>query len=131
MQSQKDFAWVYRHGVRARGQLILVVAAERPKDNDRSPGFARVGLSVSKKYAKSAVIRNRARRCFRESFRLLRPELAAMDYILIPVAEKLHAYSMPEVRAELIRLIPKIDRKWARKLEQQAARSAKSDTTTT
>jgi hypothetical protein len=54
-----------------------------------------------------------------------------MDYILIPVAEKLHAYSMPEVRAELIRLIPKIDRKWARKLEQQAARSAKSDTTTT
>ncbi len=120
MQSQKDFAWVYRHGVRARGQLILVVAAERPADNDRAPGFARVGLSVSKKYAKSAVVRNRARRCFRESFRLLRPRMPAMDFILIPVAAPRYAYSMPEVRTELKKLLPKIERKWARKLEQQS-----------
>ncbi len=44
---------------------------------------ARLGVAVSKRVSPKAVIRNRIRRQVRESFRLIRTELAPCDYIVL------------------------------------------------
>jgi ribonuclease P protein component len=102
MRRQKEYARVYSTGVRARGQLILVVAA--PGDN---PLMARMGLSVGRKFNKSAVIRNRARRVMREAFRLERANLPALNLILIPVARD-RKLTTNAVAPELRRLVAKV-----------------------
>src|SRR5688572_17340471 len=76
-----DFERAWKQGSRARGDVLLVVAAA----NDLP--LARIGLSVGKKVWKPAVDRDRVRRLFREAFRLTPHELpAGPDYILVPAA---------------------------------------------
>lgn len=44
---------------------------------------ARLGMAVSRRVSGKAVVRNRIRRQIRESFRLSRPALAPMDYVVL------------------------------------------------
>lgn len=46
-------------------------------------GQARLGLAVSRKVSKRAVVRNQIKRIVRESFRLRRETLPAMDVLVI------------------------------------------------
>lgn len=46
-------------------------------------GHARLGLAVSRKVSKRAVVRNRIKRVSRESFRLVRDRLPAVDIMVI------------------------------------------------
>ena len=46
-------------------------------------GTARLGMAVSRRVSKSAVVRNRIRRTIRESFRLQRGRLPESDILLI------------------------------------------------
>ncbi|MDR3387793.1 MAG: ribonuclease P protein component [Rudaea sp.] len=55
------------------------LAEYRPTDL----GTARLGMAVSRRVSKLAVIRNRIRRVIRESFRLHRAGLASIDVLLI------------------------------------------------
>lgn len=49
-------------------------------------GHARVGLVVSKKVSKKAVIRNRIKRQVRESFRLQQNAFGAIDFVVVAKA---------------------------------------------
>lgn len=49
-------------------------------------GHARVGLVVSKKVSKKAVVRNRIKRQVREAFRLKQQDLGAIDYVVVAKA---------------------------------------------
>lgn len=106
LRRKRDYARVYAEGKRARGRLILVVAA--PGLNPQSP---RMGLSVGRKFNTSAILRNRARRVMRDAFRLQRRHLPHLDMILIPVARGAD-YRTGEVEAELRRLTRKIARRF-------------------
>lgn len=44
---------------------------------------ARLGMAVSRRVSPRAVVRNRIRRQIRESFRLWRPRLAPLDYVVV------------------------------------------------
>lgn len=44
---------------------------------------ARLGMAVSRRVSPRAVVRNRIRRQIRESFRLRRPHLAPMHYVVL------------------------------------------------
>jgi ribonuclease P protein component len=44
---------------------------------------ARLGIAVSRRVSPRAVVRNRIRRQIRESFRLLRCDLARMDFVVL------------------------------------------------
>ncbi|MAW62178.1 MAG: ribonuclease P protein component [Planctomycetes bacterium] len=116
MRSSRDFSRVYRTGVRVRGSLILLVAA--PSLN---PGPPRLGLSVGRKFSKKAVVRNRARRVFREAFRLARPELPPLDLVMIPMGPPRSDFRTPAARAELIELAARAMEKWERR-EQRPSR---------
>jgi ribonuclease P protein component len=94
-----DFARVYRSGRRAQGGSFAVVVLENGR------GHSRLGLSVSKRHARSAVARNRVRRVLREAFRLSLDALpAGLDVVLVATAPGL-APRLAETRAELVHLV--------------------------
>ena len=109
MRQKREFDRAYQEGVRARGNAILLIAAP-----GLNPVGARYGLSVSRKFSKSAVVRNRVRRVLREAFRLRRAELPSLDLVLVPQAGK-RRWRTPEAAEELVFLALKA----ARKLEQR------------
>ena len=104
IRAGSTFSHVYRTGRRARGESLIVVGAEN------NLGHPRLGLSVGKKIWKSAVKRNRIRRVFRESFRLVASELPPLDFVLIPAASGLKP-NTSETCLELVRLAAKVQRK--------------------
>lgn len=112
MRAKRDFDRVYQAGVRARGDLILVAAAPSP-----DPVGARYGLSVSRRFSKSAVVRNRARRVLREAFRLRRADLPPLDLVLTPQIVR-RRWGTAEAGAELVALALKA----ARRLAERGAR---------
>jgi ribonuclease P protein component len=66
-------------------------------------GMARLGLAVSKRVSKKAVVRNRIKRVARDSFRQMRMQLPAMDVLIIARSGAEHADNA-QLRAELERL---------------------------
>lgn len=56
-------------GLKSYGRGVLILARKRQS------GPSRLGVTVTLKVDKRAVVRNRIKRCLREIFRLLRPEL--------------------------------------------------------
>jgi ribonuclease P protein component len=63
-------------------------------------GESRLGMAVSRRVSKRAVVRNRIRRTIRESFRLFRPGLPGCDVLLIARAESA-ARTRADLRADL------------------------------
>lgn len=79
-----------------------------------------MGLSVGRKFHKSAVLRNRARRVLRAAFRLQKAKLPHFDMILIPVG-RVEDYRTQDVERELKKLCAKLGRRWGERQEQEEA----------
>jgi ribonuclease P protein component len=109
-----DFQRVYRTGSRARGTWCTLALCAN------GLGHTRLGLSVGKVAWKLAVDRNRARRVFREAFRLSAARLPpGLDLVLIA--------SPPARQPELHSLCAELEglaRKALRRLEEKRAREA-------
>lgn len=71
-----EFRAVFRAGRRARAGLLH--ARLRPNGKGR----ARLGLAVSLKATRKAVVRNRVRRQLRDSFRINQHRLAGLDVVV-------------------------------------------------
>jgi ribonuclease P protein component len=97
LRSKPQFDAVYASGRRIDDRFFGL----RVKPNGL--GFPRIGLAVAVKTAGNAVRRNRLRRLVRESFRLVRHELPAVDIV---VAAKFPAAGAPPstLRASLATL---------------------------
>lgn len=98
LRQKADFDRVYRTGSRA-GDALFAVNALRNEF-----GHARLGMSVSIKTCGKAVNRNRVRRLVREFFRLRRPELPAVDFVITSRAGAREA-SAADLQASLERLM--------------------------
>ena len=93
-----EFRAVFRKGGRARAGLLRA----RLRPNGRRHG--RLGLAVSLKAARTAVVRNRVRRQLRESFRINQRRLAGLDVVV--------SLSRPGAGAA-IDLRPQLPRLWS------------------
>jgi ribonuclease P protein component len=97
LRSKPQFDAIYASGRRIDDRFFGL----RVKANEL--GFPRIGLAVAVKTAGNAVSRNRLRRLVRESFRLARYDLPAVDIV---VAAKFPAAEAPAttLRASLATL---------------------------
>lgn len=97
MQSAAEFERARRSKQRLSDALFLVQAVA----NDGAG--ARLGMAVGVRVIGGAVARNRVRRLIRESFRLHRQELPAVD-LFVTAREGARNASNAEIRASLARL---------------------------
>lgn len=77
LRSGRELRDITRHGRRIRDSLFSV--------HTRANGLeqARLGVTVSRRVSTKAVVRNRIKRCIRESFRQTQATLAGMDLVVV------------------------------------------------
>lgn len=73
LRHSTEFRLTYERGRRYDGRLLTAFVLENELDRHR------LGITASRKMAKLAVERNRAKRLLREAFRLSGPELDALQ----------------------------------------------------
>ena len=81
LRAAADFAALRREGKRVSSRYF------QTQYRLSESGQSRLGMAVSRRVSKHAVVRNRIRRTIRESFRLFRPKLPGCDVLLIARAE--------------------------------------------
>jgi ribonuclease P protein component len=79
--NKADFDRVFADNQRARTDYVMVMA--RPNQ----VGYPRLGMVIAKRLLARAVDRNRVKRCVRESFRAVFPELPACDFVVRLIAK--------------------------------------------
>ena len=77
LTNKADFNRVFAQAEKFSDRYFTVLV----RSNDLP--YPRLGLAVSKKVAKSAVVRNRIKRLIRESFRLQQHDLTGLDIVVI------------------------------------------------
>jgi ribonuclease P protein component len=77
LRSGNELREISRTGRRIRDSLFSVLT------RTNSLGHARLGLTVSRRVSTKAVIRNRIKRCVRESFRQFQNSLGGLDLVVI------------------------------------------------
>jgi len=77
LAGQRAFAGVFARPVKSSDSNFIVLA----RANDLT--YARLGLAISRKVAKSAVARNRLKRIVRESFRRHQHQLDGLDCVVM------------------------------------------------
>jgi len=73
--SKAQFSAVFASRRARQSELFRVHYADSPQP--------RLGMAVSRRVSTRAVVRNRVRRQIRESFRLWRDQLRALDYVVV------------------------------------------------
>ena len=79
--NKADFDRIFADNQRARTDFVMVMA--RPNQL----GYPRLGMVIAKRLLARAVDRNRVKRCVRESFRQILPELPACDFVVRLIAK--------------------------------------------
>ncbi len=100
---RSEFDYVRNSGKDYAGRLMLLVIAECPVD---SRPVSRFGVICGKKFSCSSVVRNRARRLLRESFRLIKVKVRPCNVLFI-ARRALLGVSVSEAQDEMIYLFKK------------------------
>ncbi|MGV0025870.1 ribonuclease P protein component [Phormidesmis priestleyi] len=75
LKQRRDFTAVYQRGLR-RNSANLALRALRPRQKAETPKLpSQIGISISKKVSKHAVVRNRIKRQIRVALRQLLPRI--------------------------------------------------------
>jgi len=107
LATRADFEHVFAQSEKSSDRYFTVLA--RPN----TLAFPRLGLAISKKAAKSAVVRNRIKRLVRESFRQRQPELGGLDVVVI---------ARPNLANEVnATLSDSLNRHWTKLIQQRCA----------
>lgn len=77
LTGQRAFASVFTQPIKSSDRYFTVLA--RPNHLT----YPRLGLAISRKVAKSAVVRNRIKRIVRENFRHHQQQLGNLDYVVM------------------------------------------------
>ena len=92
----RDFQVVYRQGIRRSGRNLMLrgrrqnlelentsIAVQSHKHEGKQP--TRIGISISQKVSKKAVVRNRIKRLLRAALRQLLPRISANWQLVVVV----------------------------------------------
>ena len=93
---------VRNEGLSAAGRLCVLKVLKTPPD-----GIRRAAFLLSRRFDLNAVVRNRARRLFREVFRLLYGQLPPLWILFIP-RQPLKRAKMQDVLTEVVSLLKRL-----------------------
>ncbi|OLP19656.1 ribonuclease P protein component [Leptolyngbya sp. 'hensonii'] len=82
LRQRRDFDRVYQQGIRRNG---LSLALRGLSLSSNPPQFTQIGISISQKVSKRAVVRNRIKRRIRAAIQQLLPEIQAGWLLVIVV----------------------------------------------
>ncbi len=100
LRLKSEFDFVRENGTKLVGKYFLLVYAKSPDDK------LRIGVICGRKFSKKAVLRNRARRLIKESFRLPKAQIVDSHIIFIP-RQRIMDKKLQEIQAEMIKLLVK------------------------
>lgn len=103
LRQSAEFRAVFAHGRKFVSPGFVVIAADGPADQ------ARLGLALAKRRIARAVERNRVKRVLRESFRVHRDRLAAVDVVVL-ARSRTATMSNAALFEQLEALWPQLDR---------------------
>lgn len=101
VRKRKDYQEAYDKGVRYRSENFIVLVKVNPT------GAKRLGITVSKKVGKKAVIRNRIKRLIREFFRLNKDRFPDSKDIVIIARNDISSFTYQDVCVEFEKLFEK------------------------
>ena len=79
LKLKSEFDFVKQNGIKFVSRSFLLLYISPPPDGKR-----RIGIICGRKFDKRAVTRNRVRRIFKESFRLIKNQVALSHVLFIP-----------------------------------------------
>jgi ribonuclease P protein component len=100
LRLKSEFNYVREHGEKFVGRYMLLIPS--PSADDQ----LRFGIICGKKYSKKAVLRNRARRLLKESFRLLKGGLIPRHCLLI-ARQSMLGISLQNAQEDMMKLLGK------------------------
>ena len=100
LRLKSEFDYVRLNGIKHVGKYFLLVNAKT------SDGKLRIGIICGRKFSKKAVLRNRARRLIKESFRLIKNQISASHIIFIP-RKRIMDRQLQDIQFEMIKLLVK------------------------
>ncbi len=104
LRRHADFQYIRQRGRKAVGRYCVIRCIAPPPD-----GCRRVGFVISRHYSPRAVVRNRARRLFRESYRQFLPLLSDCWLEFRPRAFMRRGIKCQVVGEEIQGLLQKLD----------------------
>jgi ribonuclease P protein component len=110
LKQRQDFDRVYQSGKRRRATgLHLVVLRQLPKTDSLEVLPIQVGISISKKVSKRAVVRNRIKRQLKAIVRQFLPHLESGLRMVILVRSEALTYDYGQFLQELEQLLKKAE----------------------
>ncbi|WP_069790781.1 ribonuclease P protein component [Cyanobacterium sp. IPPAS B-1200] len=110
LKKRSDFQTVYQHGIRRYSRHLIIRALPiMVSDSLVCPISTKLGISISRKVSKKAVVRNRIKRQIKSAFRSLLPEISSNWLIVITVKSDARECNYEHFLRELKELLIKTD----------------------
>ena len=100
-----DFQSVYQQGIRRSSRHLIIRALPVAENSANQPIDTRIGISISRKVSKKAVVRNRIKRQIRSVFRYLLPKISSPWLIVVIVKPEAQECNYEHFLRELEQLL--------------------------
>lgn len=101
------FQSVYQQGIRRSSRYFIIRALPVAESGFRDSVFTQIGISVSRKVSKKAVVRNQIKRHIRSAFRSLLPQISTPWLIVVVVKPEVKECNYEHFLRELEKLLIK------------------------
>ena len=101
LRNRRQLDVMRENGRKNAGRHCVLVVLQSPPD-----GMRRAAFLISRKYSLLAVERNRARRLFREAYRLIFPKLP-MSWLLFIPRQRMKGVMLQDILPEIVDLLRK------------------------
>lgn len=98
LKLKSEFNDIRENGIKFAGRSLILILSNA---TDKKLKYA---IACSKKFSKKAVVRNRARRLIRESFRLIKSQIDTAAHILFIPKLMIQGECLQKVQVEMIEL---------------------------
>lgn len=109
LKQRKEFQSVYKQGIRRSSRHFVIKALLMGENLEFNSMDTKIGISISRKVSKKAVVRNRIKRQIRSVFRCLLPKISFPWLIVVIVKPEAQECNYEHFLRELEQLLIKAE----------------------